>query len=458
MSVTLLPTPPSRSDPTNFPTRADAFLGALPQFAIDVNNTSMAINTSQTAAASSASASAASATSASTSSSNASTSATNAATSATNSANSATASANSASAAAASATAATTAQVVGTSSTSVTIQTGPATFVTQASKQFAVGVPIIAVDSSNAANYVYGMVSSYSSTSLVINVTNVGGSGSPSLWNISICGKTGIQGPGNAAGNAAGAINELKGSAPTSSATPDIWNAGGNYVPVTQTTTITGFPNAPQAGSKRTLQIGSAVIITNSANLYVHGGTTNLNVGDEVDIVADTISSFRATVRLAGGNSTYMNLREQYSSGTNGVSTTAASQFTTRTLNTTTTNSIVGASLSSNTIILPQGTYRIKARAPWSVAAGGSVNPVSHQLTFYNVTDSTYSIVGSSAVSAALASSDSFINGVVTITSSKTFTLSHFTGGAGTYPGRLGTPSSSGVGEVYAEIEIFKVA
>lgn len=36
-SVTTLPTPPSRSDPANFPTRGDAFLAALPTFQTDTN-------------------------------------------------------------------------------------------------------------------------------------------------------------------------------------------------------------------------------------------------------------------------------------------------------------------------------------------------------------------------------------------------------------------------------------
>ena len=36
--ITALPTPPSRSDPTNFAARGDAFLGALPAFVTQTNN------------------------------------------------------------------------------------------------------------------------------------------------------------------------------------------------------------------------------------------------------------------------------------------------------------------------------------------------------------------------------------------------------------------------------------
>lgn len=47
MAITLLPTPPSRSDPTNFATRADAFLGALPTFAIEANGLASDVNSQQ---------------------------------------------------------------------------------------------------------------------------------------------------------------------------------------------------------------------------------------------------------------------------------------------------------------------------------------------------------------------------------------------------------------------------
>lgn len=51
MAITALPTPPSRDDPTNFVTRADNFLGALPTFATEANEQADIVNT-QTASAS----------------------------------------------------------------------------------------------------------------------------------------------------------------------------------------------------------------------------------------------------------------------------------------------------------------------------------------------------------------------------------------------------------------------
>jgi hypothetical protein len=50
MPISALPTPPSRQDPTNFNDRADAFLGALPQFQSEANTLQTDVNASQLAA------------------------------------------------------------------------------------------------------------------------------------------------------------------------------------------------------------------------------------------------------------------------------------------------------------------------------------------------------------------------------------------------------------------------
>lgn len=50
MAISPLPTPPSREDPANFATRADAFLGALPTFQSEANALQTDVNSKQTTA------------------------------------------------------------------------------------------------------------------------------------------------------------------------------------------------------------------------------------------------------------------------------------------------------------------------------------------------------------------------------------------------------------------------
>jgi hypothetical protein len=106
--ITTLPTPPSRQDPANFATEADAFLGALPTFQSETNSAGVyfdaSISSAEVAAAEAVAAaatiaaetaaSAASALAAATSETNAASSETNAAASAVDAANSAATAAN----------------------------------------------------------------------------------------------------------------------------------------------------------------------------------------------------------------------------------------------------------------------------------------------------------------------------------------------------------------------------
>ena len=83
--------------------------------------------------------------------------------------------------------------------------------------------------------------------------------------------------------------------------------------------------------------------------------------------------------------SKYMQVQEQYNSGTNGPFIPNA--WTKRSLNTVVTNTISGASLASNQITLPAGTYYIEVDA--TMLSGG---PTRNAL--YNVTDATYAAYG----------------------------------------------------------------
>lgn len=85
---------------------------------------------------------------------------------------------------------------VGTSATSLTIGSGNKTFVTQAGEMYTTGIFMTAVSAGNTTNYMAGQVVSYSGTSLVINVSVIGGSGAHNDWNLSIAGPQGQPGTG----------------------------------------------------------------------------------------------------------------------------------------------------------------------------------------------------------------------------------------------------------------------
>lgn len=74
---------------------------------------------------------------------------------------------------------------VGVSTSSLAIGTGSKTFATQANLPFAANDYLKASSAADAANYMYGKVTSYTGNTLVITVSVVGGTGTLNDWNIS---------------------------------------------------------------------------------------------------------------------------------------------------------------------------------------------------------------------------------------------------------------------------------
>lgn len=183
-----------------------------------------------------------------------------------------------------------------------------------------------------------------------------------------------------------------------------------------------------------------------SANtVYVANGSGSGSWGEVTNsVLATAAKAFQGSL---------LHVQDQKTSGTNGGTFTSGA-WRTRDLNTTLTNEISGASLGSNVITLPAGTYFVIGRAP---AFGVS----RHSIRLYNTTDGAALLYGAPAYEAS--STDygySHITGRFTIAGSKNITLQHIC---------QGTVSSNGFGvavgsiisvpnEVYSDLMIWKVA
>ena len=142
-------------------------------------------------------------------------------------------------------------------------------------------------------------------------------------------------------------------------------------------------------------------------------------------------------------------VRDEKSSSTHAGSGTSGS-FVKRTLNTQLTNEISGASISSSVITLPAGTYFIKAYTPAQY-----VN--KHRAKLRNTSDSTDTILGTSERSSSNVTTSSFVIGRFTIASSKNFELQHRIETSRDVDD-LGSAAGFSITEVYADVQIWKVA
>jgi len=144
-----------------------------------------------------------------------------------------------------------------------------------------------------------------------------------------------------------------------------------------------------------------------------------------------------------------LHVRDEKANNTSGGTFTSGS-WQTRTLNTSVTNEISGASLSSNQITLPSGTYFIVA------TANVGTNVARHTAKLRNVTDSSDTIIGTSEYTAA-DSNKSIVTGRFTIAAQKTFELQHRCSSTSNVDG-FGTNADFSVVQVFAEVQIWKVA
>ena len=182
----------------------------------------------------------------------------------------------------------------------------------------------------------------------------------------------------------------------------------------------------------------------------------SLGITDGTIVNADiNASAAIASTKLSGVQGKFesqlLHVRDEKAANTaSGTFTSGA--FQTRTLNTSVTNEISGASLSSNQITLPTGTYYIHATAP-----AYAVN--LHKAILRNITDSADTIIGTSerADQSYNVMTRSFVTGRFTIAAQKTFEIQHRCSTTLATEG-FGIKSSFSVVEIYTDVQIWKVA
>jgi hypothetical protein len=171
---------------------------------------------------------------------------------------------------------------------------------------------------------------------------------------------------------------------------------------------------------------------------YVKDGAAAIEaLGDAID----------ATVfGLSGG---ILNVRDEKPNNTAGG--TASTGNNIRVLNTVVTNTITGASLASNEITLPAGTYTIFASAPSNYAN-------STRIRLVNVTDSVVLLLGTIGFANAgtdYAQSNSLINGSFTLAGTKALNITHYFTSGGS--GKLGAQINDTFVAVFTNVFITKI-
>lgn len=187
-------------------------------------------------------------------------------------------------------------------------------------------------------------------------------------------------------------------------------------------------------------------IKTTNIEPIADNGTVTLGSSGDTFALASGVFS-----RLGVFESQLLHVRDEKASGTQGGSFTTGA-WRTRDLNTIKTNEITGASLSSNQITLPTGTYYIEASAP-------AYNVSRHQTALYNITDSSFEVIGTSEFTQDSKNvvTRSFVKGRFTISAQKTLELQHQNSSTHNTYG-FGVSSTFSQVCVFADLQIWRTA
>lgn len=209
---------------------------------------------------------------------------------------------------------------------------------------------------------------------------------------------------------------------------------------------ITGTPNASAAIGNAPGANGTPALPSSCLLLAVVNVTAGL-----ASVVTARISDRRAVANPNLTPSQVIHVQdEKTASTTSGDFNAAAWQV--RVLNQVKTNTITGASLASNQITLPAGTYWVQASAP-------AYRVDRHQAKLYNATTTADLLLGTaeySANAADYAGNRSFVSGAFTLSATSAVELRHYAGTTKTNNG-LGIETTWGT-TVFAQVIIWRTA
>jgi hypothetical protein len=259
----------------------------------------------------------------------------------------------------------------------------------------------------------------------------------------------------------------------SATATYNLLNGGVAYFPQTANNCIVSLNGVIQSPTSAYTISGSTIVFSDALTsddsidfILVLGDVLNIGTPSDntVSLAKLTATGTKDSTTFLRGDNTFnvpagskfgtalLHVRDEKASGTAGGTFTSGS-FQTRTLNTELTNEISGASLSSNQITLPSGTYFIIASAPAQVVGG-------HKLKLRNTTDSSDTLIGTSENTTTgdyAIVGRAYVIGRFTISAQKTFEIQHRGTTTQTTNG-FGAINSFSVVEVYADVQIWKVA
>lgn len=247
------------------------------------------------------------------------------------------------------------------------------------------------------------------------------------------------------------AANTAKGADIASATTTDIGAATGNFVHITGTTTITGLGTIA-AGAIRVVRFAGVLTLTHNATSLIlpTGANITTAAGDTAIFVSEGSGNWRCVNYEPSYKGQIIRVKDEKSSGTAGGTFTSGA-WQTRTLNTTSTNTMTGASLGSNQVTLPAGTFK----AIYS-AVGYQVQ--QHQTRLYNATDASVIDYGSTFHSSnSVGSGYGPVNTCVfTLSASKAIEIQHRCSSTKATDG-FGAASTFGNVEVYADLIIERI-